>query len=249
MYMHKGASVGAGAIFDFDGTLVDSYSPRRIAHRRIAGFLLDNLGVECTTKNRGIMSQIISKLDAEMNQMKKYNRDLWWNEAATRYLNKDTELSQTSLSRASTLYWETLKEKSTVYPGVKSTLRTLRRKGIKIGVVSDTDGLKGMKAERIQASGLSKFFDATVVSGEETTEVKPHSEPFALISKRLGIRPERCVSVGDNPATDVEGGLNIGMKVLIVKNKKTGGEKEPKEYYIVDRKRLTNFIIRLLEQN
>jgi len=247
--MNQGTNVGTAVIFDFDGTLVDSYSPRKIAHRRIAKFLLDNLGVQSSAKNRGTMSQIISKLDVEMNQKKKYDRDLWWNEAATRYFNKSTEIPDPLPAKASAIYWETLKEKSPVYPGVKNTLLTLRRRGIKIGVVSDTDGLKGMKSERIQASGLGELFDATVVSGEETAEVKPHTEPFDLICRKLGVHPERCVSVGDNPETDVDGGLKLGMKVIIVKSQETRNEKGSQPYHVVDRKKLTNFIIRILGHN
>jgi HAD superfamily hydrolase (TIGR01509 family) len=238
---------GVAAIFDFDGTLVDSYSPRKNAHRKIAAFLINNLGIRDSISNRSSMFQIISKIDVEMHQNKIYDRNLWWKEAAKRYFNKNTDISEPTLTNASTLYWETLKDNSTIYPGVKSTLRTLKRRGIKIGLVSDTDGLKGMKTERIESSGLSEFFDATVVSGEETTEVKPHSEPFALISKRLGVHPQRCVSVGDNPETDVDGGLKLGMKVVIITSKETKREKGSKPYYTVDRRRLTNFIIQILE--
>lgn len=245
--MSQRRTAAAAVIFDFDGTLVDSYSPRRDAHRKVAASLLDKLAIQGSVSNRRKMFQIISKIDVEMHQNKMYDRNLWWKEAANRYFNRDTEISEPILTRASTLYWETLKDKSTIYPGVKSTLRTLKRRGTKLGLVSDTDGLKGMKTERIEASGLREFFDASVVSGEETKEVKPHSEPFALISERLGVRPERCVSVGDNPETDVDGGLRLGMKVVIIKNKETKKEKGSKPYYLVDRRELTNSIIRLLE--
>ncbi len=238
----------SAAIFDFDGTLVDSYTPRKNTHKKVAAFLLKPLGIKSSDANRRTMLQIISKIDIEMHQNKIYDRNLWWKEAATHYFGKTTEISESTLIRASTLYWELIKKKSTVYPGVKSILRILKRRGIKLGLVSDTDGLKGMKTERIEASGLRRFFDATVVSGEETIEVKPHSEPFALMSERLGIPAERCVSVGDNPETDVDGGLKLGMKVVIIRSKETRNVKDPQPYYLVDRKRLMNLIIRLLEE-
>jgi putative hydrolase of the HAD superfamily len=236
------------AIFDFDGTLVDSYTPRKNTHKKVAAFLVKPLGIQDSPAHRRTMFQIISKIDVEMHQNKIYDRNLWWKEAATHYFGKATEISESMLTQASTLYWESIMKKSAVYPGVKSTLRILKRRGIKLALVSDTDGLKGMKTERIEASGLRKFFDATLVSGEETIEVKPHSEPFALISERLGIPAERCVSVGDNPETDVDGGLKLGMKVVIIRSKETRNVKDPQPYYLVDRRRLTNLIIRLLEE-
>jgi putative hydrolase of the HAD superfamily len=247
--MNQKRTAQPAVIFDFDGTLVDSYSPRKGAHERIATFLLDNLQIQASTANRSTMFQIISNIDVEMHRNKIYDRNLWWKEAAKRYFNKYTEISEPILTKASTLYWETLKEKSTIYPGAKDTLRALKRKEIKIGLVSDTDGLKGMKTERIEGSGLREFFDATVVAGEETVEVKPHSEPFALICERLGVQPESCVSVGDNPETDVDGGLKLGMKVVIIKSKETKNEKGSLPYLIVERKRLTNSIIRVLDLN
>jgi putative hydrolase of the HAD superfamily len=246
--MNKTKLDKSAAIFDFDGTLVDSYTPRKNAHKKVAAFLLNPLGIQDSPANRRTMFQIISEIDVEMHQNKIYDRNLWWKEAAKRYFQKIIGIPESTLIEASTLYWESLKKKSTVYPGVKSTLRTLKLRGIKLGLVSDTDGLKGMKTERIEASGLREFFDATVVSGEETAEVKPHPEPFALISKRLGIPAERCISVGDNPETDVDGGLRLGMKVVIIRSKETRNVNGSQPYYLVDRKILTDFIVRLLEQ-
>jgi putative hydrolase of the HAD superfamily len=238
----------SAAIFDFDGTLVDSYTPRKNTNKKVATFLLKPLGIQNSPTNERTLFQIVSKIDIEMHQNKIYDRNLWWKEAARRYFHKLKDITESTLTEASTLYWESLKKKSTVYPGVKSTLRALRHRGIKLGLVSDTDGLKGMKTERIEASGLREFFDVTVVSGEETVEVKPHPEPFALISKRLGIPAERCISVGDNPETDVDGGLRLGMKVVIIRSKETRKEKGSQPYYLVDRRRLRDLIIRLLEQ-
>jgi len=247
--MSRIVNAESAVVFDFDGTLVDSYTPRKVTNKKVAAFLLEKLGTHGTSHNTSRMFQIICDVDIEMQKNKIYDRNLWWKETAKRYFRNPVDISDVILMKASSLYWESIKRKSILYPRVKSTLRTLKRRSIKLGLVSDTDGLKGMKTERIESSGLKEFFDATVVAGEETYEVKPHSEPFSLISERLGVRPERCVSVGDNPATDVEGGLKLGMKVVIIKSKETKNEKGPQSYYIVDRKRLTDFIIRVLGEN
>mgnify|MGYP006269044453 CR=1 FL=1 len=125
---------------------------------------------------------------------------------------------------------------------------TPKREGSKLGLVSDTDGLPGMKTKRIEDSGLHEFFDAIVVGGEDTVEVKPHTEPFALISKMLKVTPRNCVSVGDNPETDVDGGLKLGMQVVIIRNKNASRENKPTRYHLVERSKLTSFVINLIEK-
>jgi putative hydrolase of the HAD superfamily len=128
-------------------------------------------------------------------------------------------------------------------------LSSLRRDGIKLGLISDSDGLKGMKMERIEASGLAKLFDSIVVAGEDTPQVKPDSEAFTLMINKLDVSSRNCVSIGDNPATDVDGALRAGMRVIIVKNKLAAQTGSSQRYYLVDRKRLAGFIVDTLRQS
>jgi FMN phosphatase YigB (HAD superfamily) len=194
------------------------------------------------------MLGIISDLDREMHKNKIYDRNLWWKEVVERYMGKTVQIPESTLTEASVIYWETVKQGSSLYRGVRSMLSTLRQEGSKLGLVSDTDGLRGMKMRRIEDSGLHEFFDAIVVGGEDTIEVKPHTEPFSLISKMLKVTPRDCVSVGDNPETDVDGGLKLGMQVVIIRNKNSSRENRPTRYHLVKRSGLTRFIVNLIEE-
>lgn len=232
----------SAAVFDFDGTLVDSFTPRKNTHKKVSAFLLDQLGWHDSEDNVRKMTDIISKIDIEMHQNRIYDRNLWWAKVLRRYSGKPADLPESAITETSVLYWESIKKKSTIYPGTKSMLQALKREGIKLGLISDTDGTKGMKTERIEASGLAAMFDATVVAGEETANVKPDAEPYTLIVDRLKTNAASCVSIGDNPGTDVDGALRTGMKVIIIKNKLVPQTANSQRYYLVERGKLTKFI-------
>jgi len=114
------------------------------------------------------------------------------------------------------IYWETVKNKSLVYPEVRGVLHSLRQKGIILGLISDTDGLEGMKLRRITESGLQEFFDAIVIAGEDTREVKPSTQPFIRICELVEVPHEHCVFIADNPEIDVLGPKELGMKTIII---------------------------------
>jgi HAD superfamily hydrolase (TIGR01549 family) len=236
----------SAAIFDIDGKLVDSFTPRKNTHRKVSAFLLSHLGRHSNETDMKRMLEIISKIDIEMHQNKIYDRNMWWPKALKRYAGKPADLPEPTITEASTLYWESIKNKSTVYPGARNMLHALKHEGIKIGLISDTDGLKNMKTERIEASGLARLFDAIVVAGEDTTHVKPDSEPYILIAERLKVTPRDCVSIGDNPATDVYGALRAGMKTIIIMSRHAPQTGSSQRYYLVERKKMTQFIINSL---
>jgi putative hydrolase of the HAD superfamily len=231
------------AVFDFDGTLVDSFTSRRDTHKKVSVFLLVHLKRRSDGADLKRMMDIISRIDIEMHQNRIYDRNVWWVKTLKRYTGQPIDLPESTITEASTLYWESTKKKSRVYLGVRNMLRTLKHEGIKLGLISDTDGLKGMKKERIEASGLANMFDAIVIAGEDTVNVKPDPGAFTLMINRLDVSSRNCVSIGDNPATDVDGALRTGMKVIIIRNKLAPQAGSSKRYHLVDRKRLTKFII------
>ena len=217
MLKSKEDNMESGAIiFDFDGTLIDSYTKRKIAHLEVCKFLSNYLNKRELEIDQKMMLELISKIEIEMSDGREWNRDVWWKEVLKRCLGINIQVPSTVLTDASLIYWNTINERSFLYPGVKIFLRTLKQKGTLLGLLSDTDGLKGMKSKRIVDSGLSEFFDAILIAGEDTKEVKPHKQPFVKIAKLLGTPPEKCIFIGDNPKVDVTGAKELGMMTIIV---------------------------------
>jgi putative hydrolase of the HAD superfamily len=45
---------------------------------------------------------------------------------------------------------------------------------------------------------------------------KPAGPVFEHAASKLGVKPEECIFVGDNPAWDVEGSRASGMKAVLL---------------------------------
>jgi HAD superfamily hydrolase (TIGR01509 family) len=104
------------------------------------------------------------------------------------------------------------------FPDTLPTLRAVRERGLRVGIVSDTGFDLRPAMDRL---GLSPFVDAFVMSFEYGV-CKPASTVFLAASAQLGVDPARTLMVGDNPLTD-SGAVAAGMYVfLLPRPAKTG---------------------------
>lgn len=92
------------------------------------------------------------------------------------------------------------------YPHVHETLRELRERGVRIGVV--TSKLRAGAERGLKHCGLTEFVDA-IVGADEVTNAKPHREPVELALSRLGAQARDAVMIGDSPH-DIRSGLDAG---------------------------------------
>lgn len=95
------------------------------------------------------------------------------------------------------------------YPHVISTLLKIKEKGKKLAIVTDAPKLKAWI--RLAAMKLADFFDV-VITFDDTQHHKPSSLPFEAALKRLALRPNECLMVGDWPERDIEGAKRFHIK-------------------------------------
>ncbi len=97
-----------------------------------------------------------------------------------------------------------------VAPGAEALCRTLRAKGLRLGLVSNWDhNLRALLGEL----GLDTCFDELVISAEEGIE-KPAPEIFHRACARLAVDPGATLHVGDSRRADVEGARAAGCAAL-----------------------------------
>jgi putative hydrolase of the HAD superfamily len=97
-------------------------------------------------------------------------------------------------------------------PGAVETVRGLRRRGYRVGVVSNAEG-------RVEADLASAGFDGlleTVVDSHHVGIEKPDPGIFAIALERLGVRADSTVFVGDVPAVDLDGARAAGIFPLLL---------------------------------
>ena len=92
--------------------------------------------------------------------------------------------------------------------GAANLLNTLRGK-MKLGII--TNGFTELQQVRLERTGFRDHFDVLIIS-EQVGVAKPHPEIFEYALSAMGHPSrERVLMVGDNPDSDILGGLNAGL--------------------------------------
>jgi putative hydrolase of the HAD superfamily len=103
-------------------------------------------------------------------------------------------------------------------PDVAPLLRELRRRGIKVGVLSNTMWPRAAHEQIFIRDEVLDLIDGAVYSSE-IPWVKPHPEAFRAAMRAVGVtHPADCVFVGDRPYDDVHGAKSVGMRAVLVPN-------------------------------
>lgn len=93
-------------------------------------------------------------------------------------------------------------------PGLIEMLEEIRRKDLKLGII--TNGKGQFQMDNIRALGIEKYFDAILVSEWEGIK-KPDPLIFNRALYRLNVSPSESIFVGDHPVNDVEAAKNVGI--------------------------------------
>ncbi len=101
-------------------------------------------------------------------------------------------------------------------PGAAETLAALRRRGLRLGLISDTGASPGRVTRQVLAArGLLSAFDWLTFSNEIGVG-KAQPFPFRQTLRALGVPPERAIHVGDMPETDIAGAHAAGMAAALL---------------------------------
>jgi HAD superfamily hydrolase (TIGR01549 family) len=99
----------------------------------------------------------------------------------------------------------------TLFPGAVNLLRSLRERGIKLGIV--TNGLSETHREKIAILQIGEYFDAIFLS-DEVGMVKPDPLLFAHACRTLGGAPAHAAMVGDRYDRDIRGAMEAGLYTI-----------------------------------
>lgn len=115
-------------------------------------------------------------------------------------------------------YFQAWEEHTITDPEAVEVLLELRRRGIKIGVLSNTMWPRAHHERIFTRDGLTDLIDGAVYSSE-IPWTKPHPEAFRAALAAVGVtRPQDCVYVGDRPFDDVHGAHQAGLRTVLIPN-------------------------------
>jgi HAD superfamily hydrolase (TIGR01662 family) len=96
--------------------------------------------------------------------------------------------------------------------GLPEALARARDAGIKLAVVSNSEG---KVAEVLHHVGIGRYFDAILDSELEGVR-KPDPEIFRRALARIGVSADRALMVGDTPEVDLGGAAGLGIAGVLV---------------------------------
>jgi putative hydrolase of the HAD superfamily len=100
-----------------------------------------------------------------------------------------------------------------LYPSAEETLAYLKASGYRLFLV--TDGYSETQKYKVDALGIGPYFEIVIFTGDYPRELrKPNPFLFSLVAERMGLEPEECIYIGDNPQCDFEGPKRIGMQTI-----------------------------------
>jgi putative hydrolase of the HAD superfamily len=103
-------------------------------------------------------------------------------------------------------------------PEAAPLLRELRRRGIKVGVLSNTMWPRTLHERVFHRDDVLGLIDGAVYSSE-IPWTKPHPEAFRAVMAAIGVTdPASCVFVGDRPYDDIFGAKSLGMRGVLIPN-------------------------------
>ena len=99
-----------------------------------------------------------------------------------------------------------------LYDDVAPVLRELARRGIKIGLISNSHRSLASFEQHFELDGLI----TAAISSSEHGYLKPHPSIFQAALQLAGVRAEESMMVGDSVPHDIEGALRVGMRGVLV---------------------------------
>jgi HAD superfamily hydrolase (TIGR01509 family) len=176
-----------GIIFDFDGTLVDSF-----------GLVIHAWNAACREPMGRTYSdeEFIARFGlTETNMLRKELPAEHFERARQVFLDE---------------YRASHRELCTIFDGIVELLEMLNARGVPMGIMT----AKGRDTADIALAelGWSRIFKS-VVTGDDVVNSKPDPEGAFLVARQLGLDPRECVFIGDSPA-DIGAGKAAGMRTI-----------------------------------
>lgn len=182
-----------GAVFDFDGVIINSAAHHEESWERLAREINKPLPPDHFQRSFGMKNAYIipNLLD-------------WSHDPA--------EIERLSL-RKEELYRVVVEERGIEpIPGVVNFLEFLQRSGVLCVIGSSTQKLNITTA--FAKLGIGKFF-ADMATSEDVTKGKPDPQVFLVAASKIKMPPSRCV-VFEDAIVGIQAGKAAGMKVVAV---------------------------------
>ena len=196
-----------GIIFDLDNTLYSYTECHKVALRTCINYLCEKVHISETSPIEQKYHKIANQLKHELPGVaSSHNKAIYFKQ-----LLENLGVSYGYFQPIHDLYWNTFYENIQPFNGVLEFMEWNRRKGIKIGVLTDYE--TEYQIIKLEKLGLLEFVDH-IVTSEEVGIEKPSRRAFLTILDRMKLPPTDVCMIGDNYEKDIQGALELGIRGL-----------------------------------
>ena len=199
-------------LFDLDNTLYDYEIPHRKALKAVHAELKKKIDISFV-KFKRLYDLSKGEIHRELSGLaSSHNRVIYFQRLIEKTHNT---VDPAMILRLYSVYWDSLLKNAKLSDGVLETLKEIKKRGLRIGIV--TDLTTHIQLRKIQSLGITRHVDV-LVSSEEAGREKPHAIMFLLALNKLDLSPHEVVFVGDNSTNDIEGANAVRMDSVLIKH-------------------------------
>jgi putative hydrolase of the HAD superfamily len=226
-------------LLDYGLTLVTYRRPEDAlarVHDEISALLAARLGVEAPGGER-LLGAVHDVVEAAVEA---HEREGGLEEidlepvAAAAYRDLGLDLPADLLDEVRRLEQEAWIEGITVAPDTVPTLTELRRRGLRLGLVSNAPYRAASMRTQLERLDLLRLFDAAVFSSAVGWR-KPSPRIFERALAELGTAPGATLMVGDRGREDVDGAHAAGMRAVLLREHRADAAGEAAADAVIDR--------------
>ena len=119
------------------------------------------------------------------------------------------------LPRAVRVFFEEHERHWHAYPDALATLQELTRRGLRVGLFSNSDD-DGLVQNCVVQLGFVPYLKPALSSAMPHHIRKPDPRALHLVSDAWQLSPDEIVMVGDSPQYDILGGHRAGMRAILI---------------------------------
>lgn len=190
-------------LFDLDGTLIDSKIDFRKMKRRSIRLL------EASGVREGLLSEDMLNYDIENLALQHMRR----NGVSEQEIEKISNMVSEIMNEVELEALENVK----IMDGVVETLETLKKHGLKLGIV--TRGCREYVDVILRKFNLERLIDA-VAARDDVSKPKPNPEHPRYLMEIMGVKPSETLLIGDHPM-DALCARNVGIRYFLIPRQKS----------------------------
>jgi putative hydrolase of the HAD superfamily len=190
-------------VFDLDNTLEEFTQHEDSVEAEMAAELAEVYGVDAKRFIKIFDTIKIGYLHSR-SLPQDYGRDTWFSETLAHFDVFDADIDALVQD-----YWDRLLDRVRLFNGAEKVLQELKDT-YPLGILSDSDGDRYWKEQRIKRLHITKYFDA-IVTSDDVGANKPHPRGFIEVCNQLHCATNEAIMVGDHPEVDHLMAKELGM--------------------------------------